>query len=184
MSLRKLLAGLIVLATVCFVVGTTIERSSADTHHNETPAATSPNGEAGTHKEGSTGETARAPEARAHSQTGGETAGHSASGGTEKHIEARILGVDIEAVPFVILATLASLGLAAAVWRRPRLLLWLVAAVLGMLVFSALDIREIVHQTDENRTGLAVFAAVIALLHLAAAGTAGVMARQAQQPAA
>jgi hypothetical protein len=78
-------------------------------------------------------------------------------------------GVNIEAVPFIVLAALASLAMAAAVWARPRSPLVLGAVALVMVVFAALDVREVVHQIDENRTGLAVLAGVIAGLHLAAA---------------
>jgi hypothetical protein len=46
-----------------------------------------------------------------------------------------------------------------------------------MLTFAALDIREIVHQADESRAGLAVLAATIAALHLIAAGAAALMLR-------
>jgi uncharacterized membrane protein len=88
-----------------------------------------------------------------------------------------VLGVDLEATPFVVLAAAFSLGLALAVWLRPewRLLLALVAA--AMVVFAALDVREVVHQLDEDNGGLAMLAGVVAALHLAAALVALSMGR-------
>jgi hypothetical protein len=38
-----------------------------------------------------------------------------------------------------------------------------------MVVFAALDVRELVHQLDESDCGLAALAGAVALLHLAAA---------------
>lgn len=40
---------------------------------------------------------------------------------------------------------------------------------LAMAAFAALDVREVVHRVDESRTGLALLAALVAVLHLAAA---------------
>jgi hypothetical protein len=47
-----------------------------------------------------------------------------------------------------------------------------------MLVFAALDVRELVHQIDESKGGLAVLAGVVAVCHLAAA-LAGLTGRSA-----
>ena len=47
----------------------------------------------------------------------------------------------------------------------------------AMLVFAALDVREVFHQVDESRTGLAVLAGVVAALHLGAATAIGLLAR-------
>jgi hypothetical protein len=107
-------------------------------------------------------------------------AAHAAEGaGRETHAELKPLGIDIEAVPFVVLAALVSLGLAAAVWWRPRWLALLVVVAATMLAFTALDVREIFHQNDEGQTGLAVLAGAVAALHLAVAIVAGLMARAA-----
>ena len=104
---------------------------------------------------------------------GGEAA-HEAA-----HAEFKPLGVDIEAVPFVALAVLVSLGLAGAAWLRPRWLALLVVVAATMLAFAGLDVREVFHQQDESRTGSALLAAAIAALHLGAAGVAGLMGREA-----
>jgi hypothetical protein len=99
--------------------------------------------------------------------------------GIVQHAELKPLGVNVEAVPFVALAVASSIALVLAVWVRPRMVLLLLAMAGAMLVFGLLDIREVSHQSDEARTGLAVLAAGIAALHLAAALVASVMARVA-----
>jgi hypothetical protein len=131
-------------------------------------------------------ETSREPSGSHVEGKGGESpAAHAAEGGhSETHAELKPLGIDIEAVPFVALAALVSLGLAVAAWLRPRWVLLLLVIVVTMLAFALLDVREVFHQSDESQTGLAVLAAVIAALHLAAAAVAGLMGRQARRPAA
>ena len=52
-----------------------------------------------------------------------------------------------------------------------------------MLAFAALDIQEVVHQSDEARTGLAILAAVVAALHVAATVLAMLMIRAGRDPA-
>jgi hypothetical protein len=113
----------------------------------------------------------------------GESAAHRKAevAHAETHAELKPLGIDIEAAPFVALAAAASLLLALGAWLRPRWLLLLVGIAAAMLVFAALDVREVFHQSDESRTGLAVLAGFVALLHLGAAATAGVMGREARR---
>src|SRR4051812_22160454 len=86
-DLRAAIVGLIVLATIGFVVGTTIERNSAEPHAASPAAARTE----GSHAEGGESQAHRAAE----------------SGG-----EFQPFGVDIEAVPFIVLGAIASLGLA------------------------------------------------------------------------
>lgn len=161
MGLRGILVALIVLATVGFVIGTSVER-----HQSQHESAATLKSEG------------RAPAAHVE---GRETpAAHAAEGGpsgraTDRHPELKPLGVNVEAVPFVVLAAVASLLLAILAWARPRWLVGLLAVAATMLVFSVLDVREVVHQSDEGRTGLAALAALIAALHGAAAATAIVM---------
>lgn len=195
--MRAWLVGLIVLATVGFVIGTSIERHN--TSHESAahlraegaaskPAATGEGGEsAATHA--AEGGNAESTEGSGAPNEGGESAAtHAAESHadakTESHKELRPLGVDIEAVPFVVLAALASLALAALGWVRPRWLLGLATIAAAMLVFGALDVREAFHQSDENQTSLVILAAVIAAAHFAAAGTAAAMARRAAPSAA
>jgi hypothetical protein len=167
--LRSLLVVLIALASVGFVVGTTIERRNSG---NESAAQRQSEGGAKKSAEGATGE------------SGGESPGEHAAEGTttthaetgqDTHKELRPLGIDIEAVPFVILAALTSLALAAVGWRRPQWLPGLVVIAIAMLVFGALDVREVFHQSDESQTGLAILAGVIAALHFGAAAVATTM---------
>jgi hypothetical protein len=187
MSLRALLAGLIVVSTIGFVVGTSIERHNsghesaahvrAETKaaaHNETGGETPAE-----HAAENGGEAAPAP-----SESGGESAAtHAAEGSTtpvEQHKELRPLGIDIEAIPFIALAALGSLALAAGAWWRPRWIALLAVVVVAMIVFAALDVREAFHQSDEAKTGLEILAGAIAVLHLAAAAVAARMAHTAR----
>ena len=66
-----------------------------------------------------------------------------------------ILGVDLESTPLVLLAVVGSLAMAAAVFRWPRSMPLLAVVAVAMLVFSALDVREVLHQAEKSRQGLA-----------------------------
>jgi hypothetical protein len=63
-------------------------------------------------------------------------------------------------------------------------LLGLAAIAPAMVIFGALDLREVFHQSDENHAVLVILAAVIAPLHFAAAGIAAALATQRMTPAA
>jgi hypothetical protein len=82
----------------------------------------------------------------------------------------------------VALAALASVGLVAGVWVHPRSAPLLVAVALAMLVFAALDVREVFHQADIDENGLALLAGLVAVLHIAAAGVAAAMLSRARHP--
>jgi hypothetical protein len=99
---------------------------------------------------------------------GGET-GHHDEGAEVAHAESRPLGIDVEATPFVAVAAVASLALAAAGWLSPRRAALIAVA---MLAFAVLDAAEVFRQADR---GLAILAAVVAALHLAAAAVAAAM---------
>jgi hypothetical protein len=169
MGLRSILAGLIGVAAVAFVIGTLIERGNS--HHSE-HGQPAPSGEA-SHAEGAA--------------ESGESSGHRAAEGThqagagEREEEFKPFGVDIEAAPFIALAAVASFALALVAWLRPRTIALLALIGIAMLAFAVLDVREIVHQTNESNTGLAILAAIIALLHLAAAAIATLMIRAARR---
>jgi hypothetical protein len=149
------------------------ERSSTDTHTEPAAAhAAETGGEgdepAGAHSEG--GESAA---------TASGEAGHveSATGRAEGE---RLLGVDIESTPLVILAVLAGLALAALAASRIGLARgFLLTVVLIGLAWAALDLREVVHQLDESRAGVAVVAMGVAALHLAVAAISGRLAAAA-----
>jgi hypothetical protein len=161
MELRKVLVGLIVLSTIAFTVGAILERSSADTHALQTGAE-----EAG-HQEGEV----------AHTEEGegaGEPVADSAvSEGTEG--DETLFGIDPESTPLVVLAVVLSLLLAAGCWWRPGWRWLLILTAVAMVVFAVLDVREVVHQLDESNTGLGLTALLVAVLHAAAAVTAGVL---------
>jgi hypothetical protein len=87
----------------------------------------------------------------------------------------KILGIDTESLALTIVAVVASLLLALAVWltRWPRLILLLVAGF--GLVFAAGEGRELVHQLDESNAGIAVIAAILIGRHLAVAALAATL---------
>jgi hypothetical protein len=171
MGLRVLLVAFVVAATTAFVVGVSIERGNEPAQHAASEA-TAPANE--TQEAGGEGETQHAE-------------GESAEGATntaEPHAELRPLGIDVEAWPFVAVAALASLALAAAAWLRPRLTPLLTLVAVAMLAFAALDVREVFHQADINDNGLAVLAGAVAALHLTAAAVAAAMASHSRDSAA
>ncbi len=164
---RTLLVTLLIAATAAFVVGVSVERSSGDTHtdtHAIEPSAGAASGEA--HSE--SGEQRDADTAVANKET-------------DESSSETVLGIDVEATPFVALAAAFSLALAAVVWFRPRLALLLGAVAVAMVAFAALDVHEVVHQLDESKGGLALLAASVAALHLAAAAVAVLMGRSASR---
>lgn len=166
----RLLAGLIVLATIGFVIGVSVEKS--DDHHE--PAAGDTAGEVGHPESGEEGEHSESAEEAEHAETGEK------AGAAEEHSEFKPLGIDLESTSLIVLAALGSLALAAAVWLRPRWLAALALTVLAMGAFAALDIAEVLHQTDVDETGLAILAGAVALLHAAAAVMALGLARAAR----
>lgn len=179
--IRLLIAALLVVSAAAFAIGVAAERSSTtETHGEQHPAvhttalgsSTSP----ATSGDGDGGENhpAESPAAAADSgdrpsTAGGEQPGEAARAQTD-HTE-RLLGIDPESTVLVIIAVAVSLLLAGGVLTVRRSPLLVVVAA-GMLAFAALDVREVVHQSSESRTGLAALAALVALLHLATGATA------------
>jgi hypothetical protein len=72
--------------------------------------------------------------------------------------------------------------LAAAAWLRPTAAPPLVVVAVAMLAFAALDVREVVHQLDIDKSGLAVLAGAIAALHAAAGVVAAALTSRAWRP--
>jgi hypothetical protein len=167
------LVGLIVVATAALVLGTVIERgSSAEAGHAESSELAPAAGESDA--TGPADESSKAGDSSsAHAE---EVNGASQASSEAPHAESRPLGVDIEAWPFVTLAAVVSLGLAAAAWPNPRRVPLPALTAVAMLAFATLDVREVFHQFDVDDNGLAVLAAVIAALHAAAAALAALMA--------
>jgi hypothetical protein len=160
MGIRVVLLALVLAATAAFVVGVAVERASGEAGHHDTASPAAP------------GKGAAAGEA--HAESGGESQAAHAAGGAAA--ELRPLGINVEAWPFVIAAVLASLALAAAGWLHPQTPALLAAVAMAMLAFAALDIREVAHQLDIDKDGVAVLAGAVAALHLAAALVAAAMA--------
>jgi hypothetical protein len=169
--LRWTLVALLAASTVLFAVGVIAERSEADTHAPEAAQTEAAGGDgAETHEQG--GETGATESDEGRSEP--------ASGETGPE-EERPLGIDLESTPLIVLAVLAGLGLAAlAATPVGRLRGFLLAVALIALVWTALDVREVAHQVVESRTGIAVVAIVVAVLHLATALLAGAMAMRAR----
>jgi hypothetical protein len=165
--LRAILALLLVATAVLFAIGTAIERSQRNSHtENASSSATAGR------STGSTGEAGGG-------ESGGEQPGSTeATHKTEVKGEAgqKLLGIDTESVGAMIAAVAVSLApLAAAVWfRRERWWLWLTLAF--GVVFAVGDTRELIHQVNESRTGVAVIAAILIAAHLLIAGLAGLLA--------
>jgi hypothetical protein len=167
MRLGAVLVGLVVLATAGFVVGTSIERDKGESRHESAATLKAEGGSTHGHAEGTAAETA----------TSGERTGSNAA--PVHHAELKPLGVNVEAVPFIVLAAAGSIALAGAVWLRPRWVPLLLGVAAAMLIFAVLDVREVVHQSDESRTGLATLAGAVAALHAGAAIVAALLARRA-----
>lgn len=105
-------------------------------------------------------------------ETGGrndaaEQAEHSEQAGVPGTGE-RILGINLESRPLVVLAVFISVALAAATWRRDHRLVLLVTAVFAA-AFAMLDLAEFSHQIRQSAAMIAAIAAIIAVLHAAAA---------------
>ena len=155
MDLRKLLVGLILVATAAFAVAVVWERPETDVHSE---SVTTGNNEQG--------------EAEPHSEAG---EGSESSSEAEAADEATILGVDPESVPLAVAAVAGSLLLAVLLWFRPSWRWLLIVTVIGMALFAVLDVREVAHQLDESRNGLAALAILVALAHTMAAVVAATL---------
>ncbi len=155
--LKLLLVCSLIASTALFTIGVAIERSHAATSESPTAEVSSPGetGSEGGSTEGAGGE----------SPTPGETST------TAEHSDADavFLGVNLESWWLVGAVVVLSLGLAVAVWLRPIRPVFALSVVFGV-VFAAFDIAEVSHQVSASRTGLLVFAATVALLHLSTAG--------------
>jgi hypothetical protein len=146
-AVNRLLGILIVAATIAFAIGVAIERSQESGE------------EGGVEASQVEGESAEA----------GEVEGEASEAEHDADSGEKLLGIDPESVGLVIVAAIVSLGLAAAVWVRPDLRGLLLLIALAMAAFTALDLREFVHQLGESRTGLALLVAVVTVLHGGAA---------------
>jgi hypothetical protein len=141
MSAGVTLVALLVVSTVAFVTGVSIERSEGDSHA-ESATSIAPRESAETGEE-HTGEAAGSEAAQA-----GETAAQN-----ERSERDALFGIDLEAAPFVVLAAGLSLAVAVAVWLRAPWGPLLALVAVAMALFAPLDVRELFHQIDESKTG-------------------------------
>jgi len=184
-----MLVALILASTAAFVVGVLLERHQTNNESGETPAhraaeSRAPTGESregsGSGESSESGESEPTTSPKAGKATGETAARRERSG----HVESseKLLGVNPESTGLLTGAVVVSLLLAAAVWWRGGSPLVLGVVALALAAFAALDVREVVHQVNESRAGLALLAGVVAALHGAAAllaGRAAVAARGA-----
>ena len=89
-------------------------------------------------------------------------------GGAAEQEATRLLGVNLESTRLVVVAIGVSVALAAATWRTDRKLVLLATGIFAA-GFAALDVAELRHQIEESAATIAVIAAIVALLHAAAA---------------
>lgn len=167
---RLITAGLIIASAAAFATGTAIERHTASSESQVTHQDRRHHAEAGRPGGDSGG-------------VEGAASGESPATHDAEHNAETLLGINPEATWLVVTAVAVSLVLAALVLTVTSPLL-AAAIALAMLAFTALDIREVTHQLNESHPGLVAFAAVVALLHLAA-GTAALLATRdtRRQPA-
>jgi hypothetical protein len=163
-------AALLVAATILFVVGTTVERSQAESGaHQEANTVGQPAGEAAEHNQ------AEATEGQANAPTQETSENRSAGRSGEE-----LFGIKPESAGLAAAVALSSLLLAALLVGWPGTRLLVAVAVVGLLL-AALDAREVVHQANESNAGLLVLALLTGLLHLGAAvaAAAGLRSRSA-----
>jgi hypothetical protein len=158
LSLRAWLAGLLVLSAALFFVGIYLERAATT---DSGPAVEHPG--PSPHVEGDEGEAGEGGGAAQPTQPAenGET--------PEQHAaEVQPLGIDLESSFLVGGAIIVSLVLAVAVVRSVNPIIP-IGIIAFSILFAVLDVLELVYQIGESRMGLALFAAVLAAIHVAAA---------------
>ena len=198
-TLRALISGLLIAAATLFAIGVAIERNDLHGEHSPTPRAAAPavllladadqGHESGAaNSPGSSSQPTTEPSQTPTKRSGRETASQRArEGNTDRAGEStaqiaherrseRIFGINPDSIALVSIAVAVSLALAAAVWLLPGIYAPLTIAVfaVGAAVF---DIREVAHQINEHRTNLIMIATAVATLHLAAAASAMLLAR-------
>jgi hypothetical protein len=165
-------AALLLISAAAFAAGAALERAgtSSDSHATSTPAAV--------HSETAAGPSTASSEPTSSTTEG--PAGESTPGPGEAstaHSSETLFGLNPEAPTLVALGVLVSVALAALVLLHRSRLVGAVVTV-SMLAFTALDVREILHQVNESHRGLAAVAATVAVLHLGAALAAAATLRQ------
>jgi cobalamin biosynthesis Mg chelatase CobN len=184
---RTVLVALLVVATGLFAYGVLHERSLIHSGHTERAAQLAHESAATRAAETPAKRASESPATKA-AETPAKSASESAATKAPTgHVETaaqlaregRVLGVDLESTSMIVLAILAGLALAIlAASPLGTMRAILLALALGALTWSALDVREIVHQANESRTDLAIVAGFVAALHAVAAALAAWIARR------
>jgi hypothetical protein len=201
-TLRALLSALLVMSAALFAVGVAIERhdtshenhgaahaaapgtvlvADADQGRGEHPLGGRTSSSGGHAERHASNQSAAAPAretgAERRSETHGAARRESPAQLARERGSERVFGIDTESSSLVASAVAVSLVLAIALWLRAGVLVPL--GIVGFAVAAAVfDVREVFHQIDESRTNLAVIAALVALLHTAAAACAVALARR------
>lgn len=156
---RWFVGALLIAAAALFAIGASIERNN-EMHRDEATVITSTVGEGTAPAEGS--EAAEAAEA---SETNPIVDNHSEA---DESADEKVLGINLESTPLVVTAVILSLALAVATCRSNHKVLLLLTAAFAA-GSATLDIAEFAHQIDRSKPSLAVLAAIIAVVHGAAA---------------
>lgn len=151
---------LLFAATLAFVLGVSLERNAVGTESPTTSIQTSG---------GTIGESG------GEAQENKEKAGGPADSPAGVEGSERVLGVDLESLPAVIVMVGLSVLLAAAAWWRPARAV-LIIAVLFCTGALLLDLVEVSRQISQNSPGIAAVAVLVALLHAMAGASAGMAA--------
>jgi heme/copper-type cytochrome/quinol oxidase subunit 3 len=141
---RWLIGALLLAASALFAIGVATEGG----HHDESVASVA----SGEHNEVTEHKEAARHNERTAASGSGET----------------VFGINLESTPLVVLAVIVSVVLAMATWRTDYKVVLLVTALFAA-AFAVLDVAEFSHQIRESATTIAVVAAIIAVLHAAAA---------------
>lgn len=154
-TLRRAIAGLLLVGAALFTIGAIVERDRGESTHTDAVNENQADHEAAT-------EAAR--------QASNESAASSESSG-----EGTVFGVDVESTRTIAAAIVGSLALAASILVvRRRFVFLIVGGFAFAFAFATLDVAEVVHQVGREAAGLATLAALVAAAHLAAGVLAAV----------
>lgn len=148
-NMRSLLISLLVVSTILYVVGITLERNS------EVGATPMTHQESGESQEG-------------HSEV--QTTPTAPTNQLETGHQEALFGINLESPWFMAAAVLGAVALIGALLRFERTALLLVIAF--AIVATLLDILEVVTQLNRANPGIVVVAVLVALAHIALGVTA------------
>ncbi len=158
-NMKWLLIGLLIVSTVFYVVGVTLERN---TESAESAASVKQESLAEGHDESAESHAEAAPVSP-----------------PAEHQEA-VFGINLESPGFVAAAVIAAVILIGLLLRLEQI--GLVLTLLFAAIATLLDILEVVNQLNRSNSGLATLAVVIALAHLAIGIMSALMLRHYPKP--